>query len=412
MPEAEKQTMTDRRGEEIPIALDTTLKLLDYCRKNNWAGYDPYDALNSRLYRALPFLHFNAARLLLTQGIKRSPVNLRPFFFVPKSLNPKGVALFLSSHAILYRVSIVEQIETVGMMARTLLALRSGYEGYTCWGYNFPWQTRSSLIPKGMPNIICSSFAANSLLDAYEITKDPSYLAAAISATEFILDRLFWKDKPHKACFSYTPDDRSEIHNANLLGAALLCRVSHVSGKKEFLEPAIDATRYSVSKQHEDGSWDYGESPNQRWIDNFHTGFNLVALKNIQTHSGSREFTDALRQGFSFYRTHFFREDAAPRYFHNATYPIDVHSIAQSIITLIELRHFSLDNLPLAHSVLKWALTNMWNPRGFFFFQKHRFHTVRISFMRWSQAWMLLALSRILETSRPFPEVHNNNREH
>ncbi len=32
------------------------LKLLAYCRANDWAGYDPYDALNSRLFGALPFL--------------------------------------------------------------------------------------------------------------------------------------------------------------------------------------------------------------------------------------------------------------------------------------------------------------------------------------------------------------------
>jgi hypothetical protein len=28
------------------------LKLLAYCRANDWAGYDPYDALNSRLFTA------------------------------------------------------------------------------------------------------------------------------------------------------------------------------------------------------------------------------------------------------------------------------------------------------------------------------------------------------------------------
>ena len=37
---------------------ETTLKLLDYCKKNDWAGYDPYDALNSKLFTALPFLDF------------------------------------------------------------------------------------------------------------------------------------------------------------------------------------------------------------------------------------------------------------------------------------------------------------------------------------------------------------------
>jgi hypothetical protein len=34
-----------------------TLKLLAYCRANDWAGYDPYDALNSGIFKALPFLN-------------------------------------------------------------------------------------------------------------------------------------------------------------------------------------------------------------------------------------------------------------------------------------------------------------------------------------------------------------------
>jgi hypothetical protein len=170
-----------------------------------------------------------------------------------------------------------------------------------------------------------------------------------------------------------------------------------VSGQKRFLEPALDAARYSVGKQHDDGSWDYGEAPSQRWIDNFHTGFNLVALMRIKQYGGTIEFDSAIGRGLEFYRDHFFREDGAPRYFHDATHPIDIHSVAQSIMTLVELKEFDRGNMPLAYSVLHWGLKNMWDSRGFFYFQKRPTFTVRIPFMRWSQAWMLMALSTILE---------------
>jgi hypothetical protein len=49
--------------------------------------------------------------------------------------------------------------------------------------------------------------------------------------------------------------------------------------------------------------------------------------------------------------------------------------------------------------VLAWTLSNMWDPRGFFYFQQHPRYTVRTSFMRWSQAWMLLALATLLGKS-------------
>lgn len=382
------------------ITKSTALKLLSYCRANDWAGYDPYDALNSRVFKALPFLNFRLARLALTQGVKRCPVNLRPLLLVPKTPNPKGIALFLSSLVRLSKSGLADETESIGPMADKLLALRSPGRPYSCWGYNFDWQQRSELVPKGSPNIICSTFAANALLDAYERSPESPWLSAAVSTAEFILNDLFWREGGPKACFSYTLVGRDEIHNANLLGAAFLCRVGRISGDRKYLEPALDAARFSVSKQHPDGSWDYGEAPSQRWIDNFHTGFNLVALRRIHDYTGTTEFDSAIRRGFDFYRAHFFREDGAPKYYHNAAYPIDIHSAAQSLITLVEFRDFEKENIELAQSVLNWALANMWDKRGFFYFQKHPHFTVRTPFMRWSQAWMLLALATLLSASK------------
>ncbi|MBE3117790.1 MAG: hypothetical protein IMZ50_03405 [Candidatus Atribacteria bacterium] len=378
----------------------TALKLLAYCRANNWAGYDPYDALNSRVFKALPFLNFRLTRLALTQGIKRCPVNLRQLLLVPRTPNPKGIALFLSSLVRLSKSGLTDGTESIGPMADKLLDLRSPDRPYSCWGYNFDWQQRSELVPKASPNIICSTFAANALLDAYERTPEPSWLSSAVSTADFILNDLFWRKGSSKACFNYTLVARDEVHNANLLGAAFLCRVGRISGEKKYIEPALDAARYSVGRQHADGAWDYGEAPTQRWIDNFHTGFNLVALRRIHDYTGAMEFDSAIRRGFDFYRAHFFREDGAPRYYHDATYPIDIHSVSQSLITLTKFRDFAEDNVDLAQSVFNWAMKNMWDRRGFFYFQKHARFTVRTSFMRWSQGWMLLALATLLDGSK------------
>jgi hypothetical protein len=384
---------------------DVTARLLTYCRNRRWAGYDPYDALNSRVFRALPFLDFKLARLVLTQGIKRSPINLRPLLAVPPSPNPKGIALFLSALIKLEKIGLVEGDRTMRSLAETLLSLRSAGQRHSCWGYNFDWQTRGDLVPKGSPNIICTTFAAHALLEAYERSGESSYLQAATSAAEFIRDILFWRKSDTLACFSYTPLGRNEIHNANLLGAALQCRVARASGREEFLRPALDAARYSVGRQHEDGAWDYGEAPSQRWIDNFHTGYNLTALRRIGAYGETKEFEPAVRRGFTYYRDHFFRADGAPRYFHNAAYPIDIHSAAQSLITLVSLDGLDQGNAGLAASVLRWTLDNMWDARGFFYFQKHPAYTMRVSFMRWSQAWMLLALAAFLEGPGRNPEI-------
>jgi len=397
------QSATRGDRDDLMIIKNITLDLLAYCRANEWAGYDPYDALNSRVFKALPFLNFKLARLALTQGVKRCPINLRPFLLVPKTPNPKGIALFLASLIKLSKIGLVDGDKEIDVMAEKLLSLRSPDDRYSCWGYNFDWQTRGELVPKGTPNIICSTFAANALLDAYEQSPNSAWLDAAVSTAEFILDELFWRDRGPIACFSYTPSGRSKIHNANLLGSALLCRISSLTLQKKFLEPALDAARYSVGKQHEDGSWDYGESQFHRWVDNFHTGYNLLGLRNISKFGETNEFDLHIRRGFDYYVKQFFREDGMPKYFNNRTYPIDIHSVALSIITLLAFRDIYDQNMQMISSILRWVMTHMWNERGYFYYQVLPLYKNKISYMRWSQAWMLLTVSILLES------LHNTN---
>jgi hypothetical protein len=68
--------------------------LFEWCREHDFAGYDPFDGLNSRLFQASPFKSSRTARLLWTQLCKRSPINLRGLVGVPPQRNAKGVALF------------------------------------------------------------------------------------------------------------------------------------------------------------------------------------------------------------------------------------------------------------------------------------------------------------------------------
>jgi hypothetical protein len=376
-----------------------TLKLLQYCMKSNWAGYDPYDGLNSQLFQSLRLLNSKWTRLALMQGVKRSPVNFRPLLLVPKTHNAKGLALFLSALVKLLRARVVENENEPNRVADLLLELRTRDTPYFSWGYSFDWQTRTELVPRGSPNVICTTFAANALLDAHESGERSQYCEAALKAAQFVLERLYCSDGEAFACFNYTPLERTQIHNANLLAAALLCRVSNSTGEQKFLIPALKAARFSAAKQNQDGSWYYGERerPSQKWIDNFHTGFNLCALRSIGRFAHTNEFEPNVIRGFDYYRINFFEPDGAPRYFHDRKYPVDIHSAAQSIITLLALNDLNPDNIYLAHKVLSWTIEHMWDKRGYFYYQQHRWWKNCVSYLRWGQAWMLLALATLLE---------------
>src|SRR5258705_8107922 len=79
----------------MPVDLKTAHRdLWQWCRAQDFAGYDPYDALNSKLFQATPLKYSRIARLVWTQLFKRSPLNLRRLALVPAERNPKGTALF------------------------------------------------------------------------------------------------------------------------------------------------------------------------------------------------------------------------------------------------------------------------------------------------------------------------------
>ncbi len=393
MPNSQRTDSPALQLEEV------TAQLLTYCRAHDWAGHDPYDALNSKVFAAMPFSHRPLPRLLFTQLLKRSPTNFRRLLNIPHTQNPKALALFLMALLKLRRLG--DQLDPeILYLANRLRELRSPDHRYWTWGYSFAWQGRQTFAPRNEANLVCTTFVANAFLDAYEASGQREHLEIATSAGYYLLRELFWTDDS-TASFSYPqPSTRSIVHNANLLAGALLLRIYERTEDVELFQAAMAAARFSVSRQQADGSWFYGELPSQRWIDNFHTGYNLRSLLEIKRLTDTDEFDRTIDLGFQFYRKHFFRSDGAPRYFHDRTYPIDIHCVAESLITLCRFADKDTSGLDQANHVYRWAMANLWDRRGFFYYQRRRLGVVKTSYMRWAQAWMLLALATLLEGRR------------
>ena len=205
-------------------------------------------------------------------------------------------------------------------------------------------------------------------------------------------------DTETEVCFSYAPNTDTRIFNASLLAAEVLASVGQRTGENELIELADRATRYVVNKQQPDGSWSYGTDPKQSWIDSFHTAYILFSLKRIIAISTRKnEFQPALDRGYQYWKNNFFLADGWPKYYDHDLYPADAHAAASAIVTFLECRELDNDALRLAQNVATWAIQNLRDSRGFFYYQRRRFYTVRKPYMRWTQAWMLYALSRLLE---------------
>jgi hypothetical protein len=163
------------------------------------------------------------------------------------------------------------------------------------------------------------------------------------------------------------------------------------------------AARFSLARQRLDGSWPYGEGPKQTWVDSFHTGYNLLALREIGRHLELPGLSEAVRRGYDFYRRHFFRDDGAVRYFHDRTYPVDSHAVGHALLTLAEFAREDPTALPQAARCFAWAMANLRSSRGHFFYQSRPWFKNRISYMRWSQAWMLVGLVGLMRRLAPSP---------
>lgn len=380
------------------MILQSYKKLENYVRTQKYKGWDPYDGLNSKVFQSLKGLNSNKIfRLFWIQAFKHSPVNFRPLLMVEKDYNPKALGLFLSSMCQKHHYNPSdENIEQIHVLSDKILQLVSkGWSG-SCWGYNFDWQARAFFQPAYTPTVVATSFVAKALLYAYELTDHERYLEAAISSADFILNDLNRTyDDDGDFCFSYSPFDKTQVFNASLLGTSLLSKIYKYKPDNVMLESAEKSLRYCLKYQKTDGSWSYGRLPFHKWVDNFHTGYNLECINDFISISHKNKYEQALNKGFQYYIDTFFTEDGISKYYNNKTYPIDVHAPAQFIVTLVKLNKLT-NYKNIADRVLHWTIKNMQDKRGYFYFQKKRFFTSKIPYMRWAQAWMFYALTYYL----------------
>lgn len=407
--------------------IDSFLKIKLYCEAEHYKGWDPYDGLNSKVFQALPFLKNSAlCRLAVIQGFKRCPVNLRWIAAVPKEHNAKGIGLFLQGYCNLVKAvrknpALAASIGTeevlmgkVKEVAALLISLGSDgpstpstgsgagpstgsgadYHG-ACWGYNFDWQARGGLFfPAYTPTVVATNFCATALMEAYEVTKEKSYLDLSLTSAEFVMQDLHRYDAGGGGfLFSYSKlPGNDTVYNASLLGSRLLSYCYKYTGHEEYRQLAEESVKACCNGQREDGAWRYGLHPGQTWVDSFHTGYNLDGLIAYEENTGDTKYHDYIEKGFEYYIEHFFEQDGTPKYYDNQMYPIDIHCPGQLFVTLSRLHKFA-EYKDLAERVLGWTMQNMQDKKGYFYYQLKKGVSSKISYMRWSNAFMFCALS-------------------
>lgn len=383
-----------------------SIKALDkYVSNERWKGYDPYDGLNSSFTESIGH-NSKWFRIFIIQTNRRSPINFRPIIGIKKGIDKKGSGLFSTAYTSLYcNLNENQYIQKSERILKQLKkkSLKNKY-GHHCWsGHYFKFQSLSEYLEPDVPDIITTVTNGIAYLDHYKATKKKESIYISKDAGDFIIQKLPVFSKKAKF-FKYTPDSPKNliIYNASTHGIMLLCKLFGVTGNNKYKKISTDILDFIISKQNQDGSWDYSEKDGEirKQID-FHQGFILDSIyeyvHNIKPENDKYE--KSLRKGADFYLKHQFLPDGQAKYRYPQIWPIDSHNLAQGIITFSKLSEYDKKYEKFARTITNWTINNMFDKKGYFYYQKGKVFTNRIPYMRWSQAWMMLALATLLENS-------------
>jgi hypothetical protein len=373
-------------------------RLVSWLEQNDYRGYDTFDGLNARFVR--PFTFENRfLRTVLQQGVRRFPINLRPFLGVVKGHSTKGMGFLARGFIRLHKATgDTVWADKAKFALQWLMENQSpGYSG-ACWGNHFDYQSRTFYLRKGVPTIVWTSLIGHAFLDGYEHFQDDRYLQIAVSACEHILLDLNKYPDGEGICISYIPAQNSQVHNANTLGASLLARTYSHTGNASYRELAQKAIQYTAQHQRPNAAWYYGERANLHWVDNFHTAYVLDSFKHYCDRAADARFDKNLKTGYEYWKKTFFLLDGTPRYYYDKTLPIDIQCSSQAIDTLVFFSDRDPESLSLALKVAHWTIANMQDRSGYFYYRRYSARLVnKTPTLHWGQATMMCALAGLYQ---------------
>jgi hypothetical protein len=322
---------------------------------------------------------------------------LRKLLFVPKGKNPVTLGLCIQAYSYLIEVYPevkIEYLKKIDDLIEELIGMiPKGYRG-NCWGYDFDWEARYASIPAYQPTIVATGFIINSLFECFRLTGNERVKKLIIGTKDFILqdiNRTYEADDSF--VFSYSPFDKQKVYNASMKGVRILAFIYHLTKNEELKSTAIKAADYVIDSQNENGSWFYAKRSTGEWVDNYHTAYIIDCLDDFINFCEPVDFKykESLEKGFEYYRNIFFENDRIPKFYNNKIHPLDCTSAGQSILTLLRF-----NEVELALNVAEYMLDTMQHKNGYFYFREFKNYKIKTSFMRWSNAWMFVALSSLL----------------
>lgn len=371
--------------------LELLEKTLEYARERDYTGYDRFDGISSRILQSLPIdnKYLNAA---FQQGVKKAPINLRPWLLVEQRQSYKGTALFAMANIITNamtgkRLYADEAVDLANWLINNQSTMISCFAG----GHQHALQGYRRKTPPNHPDVVSTSYAVKALLTVREVF-DISCESTIRSAADFLFAHLDYRVDGNQARIKYRVGDTDEWYtiNSNALGARMLLDLYAAFEEERCREGATKILNYVVSKQTDVGGWYYRDPPSASSLsmDNYHNGFIIETLVQYRDQFDTDEYDDAISDALEFYFGTLFEDTGAPNWDENHAYPKDIHSLAQGLVVSSMVERFDW-----CERILSWGIAELYAGDGRFLLDVHRSYRRSYTLMRWCQAWMAYGLA-------------------
>lgn len=362
---------------------EASLRLVELGAAARWRGPDPYDGLWTRWPRLLA--GGRRRRQAIVQLHARSPVDVRRLYRRRHSLVPKAPALLGQAAVRLWRADGATGARALAEDALGTLAA-DVTSGERAWGYPWDTQTRWSHYPAGRPNVVATAFSAHALAEASDAFDRPEWRRRAERAAAWVARDLYL---PGEGCFAYHRRSERLIHNANLLGAALVHALA--PGEPGAAEAVTAATTRTLDAQRDDGTWPYGEGEGLGWVDSFHTGYVLDSLRRLE--GVDSRIPTAIERGATAYLAGFFDADGRARLWPDRRYPEDAHSAGTGLTVLSSLAQDGVAPTSAIAPLARRTLTHLIDRSGHAIHRRTRWGPTRVHYPRWCDAPLALGLA-------------------
>ena len=235
------------------LAYESLTKAQQWVEEHGYQAYEPFDGLST------PLRTFTRHNLLLDRLLqqlsRQSPVNFRPLLGIKPQPSTKGRGYMAAGYLKTYQITGDENyLRKAESSLEWLIEHKSPKFAEHSWANHFDYASRGGRYGTHDSIIVWTALIGQAFVDAFDVTGKARYLDIANSACQWIL-QLPRERTATGTGIAYHMRASGTVHNASMLGAALLARTWRHTRRQEYLDLAQAAMEYSCTRLRDDGSW-------------------------------------------------------------------------------------------------------------------------------------------------------------